>query len=236
MTVLEIGRSGRATYAAEGGGWLVLRQPELSLRGKTAAELLTLAADLPGNLRYVLAPEGAVLLTGEVRQPDGGARLDEALRRFEEMRATAPSPVEASAVAEAVEAALEASGFAWSRREPGWVVPANECLPRELHLGAGPHGVCVEVVLTELDEFDEAAAQALAQFLLLAQAGLRSARCELDGRRARVVSWVHAAHVDADLPHALHGVAAGCRLLTREAAALRAPEVARAYLEFQESR
>jgi hypothetical protein len=207
---------------------MVVRRPEPDLDGKSPVELLALTAALPGNLRYLATPEG-VLLLGEARGPDDARqRLDRLLHGGPPEPGTAVSE-------EALEAALLASGFAWSRRETGWAVPVGEHLPRELQITAGPAGVRVEATLAEWDEVGDKERRALARFLLAAQAGLRLARCELDQRRARIVSAVDGDLVDAELAHALMGVAAGCRLLAREAAALLAPEVARAYLEFHEA-
>src|SRR5207237_757166 len=80
------------------GGWLHVQRPEPALAGLTAAELLTRSAQLPGNFRYGTATGAEVLLLGEVRER--AAETD-----------AAPS-----ALAEVIEAALDASGFAWKRR------------------------------------------------------------------------------------------------------------------------
>jgi hypothetical protein len=225
-------RSSGTTYATEGGGWLVVRRREPALDGKPPAELLARTAALPGSLRYVAGPEGVVLL-GEVRSLAAGATLEEARQRFEELLEGTAADTGTEPSEEALEAALEASGFGWARRDAGWAVPAGERLPREIQLSAGPAGVRVETTLAEWDEIGDAERQALARFLLAAQPGLRLARCELDERKARIVSAVASANIDTELGHSLMGVAAGCRLLAREVATLLAPEVARAYLEFQ---
>jgi hypothetical protein len=226
----ETPRQRKPTFAAEGGGWLVLQRPEPGLTGKTPAELLALGSELPGNLRYVVGPGGKVALLGEVRSID--TPLVEAVQRLEQwLEGAEANGVEAPSE-EAVEGALEGSGFAWSRREKGWAVPANETLPRELQITVEPRAVRIEAVLVEWDEVGAIEAQALAQFLLWAQGGLRFVRCELTEQSARLVAGADAAHLDDDLRHGLMGVAAGCRLLVREAAALLVPEAARLFLEF----
>jgi hypothetical protein len=217
------------TYTAEGGGWLVLRRPEPDARAAGAVELLARAAGLPGNLRYVRGPDG-VALVAEVRGPAGGEARDR-LGRLLAGAMAGPEPPD-----EALEPALEASGLPWSRRDRLWAVPATERIARELQVRAVPGGARVEAVLAEWDDLGDAEQQALADFLLAAQAGLRGARCELDGHNARVVALVEAAHLDTELTDALMSVAVACRLLVRAAAALLSPEVARAFLEFREPR
>jgi hypothetical protein len=226
----EIPRPPKPTFTAEGGGWLGLQRPQPELAGKTPAELLALGAELPGNLRYVVRPGGKVVLVGEVRSLD--APVEVARQRLEQwLDGKAEGDAEAPPE-ETVEAALEGSGFAWSRREKGWAVPANETLPRELQLHVSPRGVRIEAVLVEWDDIAAPEAQALAQFLLAAQGGLRFARGELTGQSARLVAAADVAHLDDDLRHGLMGVAVGCRLLAREAAALLVPEAAHLFLEF----
>jgi hypothetical protein len=223
-------RQRKTTFTLEGGGWLALEKPEPGLAGKSAAELLELGSVLPGSLRYFTRPGGKVVLIGEVRNLD--APVAEAQRRLERwLDGTGEGGVEAPAD-EAVEAALEGSGFAWSRREKVWAVPANETLPREMQIRVTPRGVRLEAVLVEWDEIGAAEAKALALFLLSANAGLRSARCELTAQNARLAAGADFAHLDDDLRHGLMGIAAGCRLLAREAAALLVPEAARLFLDF----
>jgi hypothetical protein len=230
MTTRELTRPRGTTFEAEGGGWLVLRRPQPSLRGATPAEWLARGQELPGNFRYVADHQGGVLLLGEVRSLAGGATLDDTEGRL--TRLLDGPPAEGEPVAEALEAALEASGLAWARREKSWAVPANDRLPRELHVGAGSGGVRVDAVLAEWDEIGPAEHEALALFLATAQAGLRGARCQLDGQSARVAALVEADHVDTDLGHALQAVAVACRLLARPATALLTTQVAAAFLEF----
>ncbi len=234
MKTKEPTRTRRAAFAAEGGGWTALRRPELGLAGKTAVELLSLTAALPGNLRYALTPDGGVILIGEIRGSGGAETFEDARERLhgwlDGTSADAPAPA-----AEALEAALDASGYAWAKREKGWAVPANENLPRELQISVTPHGVRVEAILADWEQIGDVEGQALAAFLVGAQSGLRFARCEMDAISAHVVSTADAAHLDADLAHALTGVAVGCRLLAREAATLLVPEAARAFLEFHQT-
>jgi hypothetical protein len=133
---------------------------------------------------------------------------------------------------ESVEGALVGTGLAWTKRERGWAVPATEKMPREIQIVPAGAVLTVEAMLSDWDEIGAAQTEALARFLLAAQASLRWARCDLDERSARVLARVEGAQVDADLGHALLGVAAGCRMLSRETAALHHPDAARAYLEF----
>jgi hypothetical protein len=157
---------------------------------------------------------------------DGEARLGRWLDRT-------PSDNQVTPSEEVVEAVLETSGLAWSRRERGWAVPAAENSPRELRITVEPGRVRIEAVLADWDEIGGVEAEAVARFLYLAQPGLRCARCELHDRQARISSMIEAEHLETDLLHGLRGVAAGCRLLARETAALLVPEMARALLEFQ---
>jgi hypothetical protein len=215
------------TYTPEGGGWLVGRCPVPELAGRGAVDLLALGSELPGNLRYVRDRHN-VVLAGEVRL---GASITEARARLGGLLAGAAAG--ADTTTEALEAALEASGLAWSRREKAWAVPASERIPRELVVRTIPGGARVEAVLIEWDVLAPAEEAALADFLLAAQTGLRGARCELGERTARAVCVLETAHVETDLVHGLSSVAVACRLLMRAAAALLTPEVAHAFLEFQ---
>jgi hypothetical protein len=212
--------------APEGHGWVTLRRPEAALARKTPAELLTLAATLPGNLRYLSMPGEGVTLVGELRGVE-----EEAKRRLAQW--LEGTPTTAAVVEDALESTLETAGLGWARREKGWAVPANQNLPRELQIVPVPHGVRVEAVLAESDEATDECRQALALFLLTAQAGLCGARCELTASTARVAALVDADRVEDDLADALRAVAVSCRLLAREAAVLLTPEAAQAYLEFQ---
>jgi hypothetical protein len=230
MTTRELTRTRGTTFEAEGGGWLVLRRPQPGLLDTPPADLLARAKDLPGNFRYVPQPDGGVHLLGEVRSLAAGATLDHAQERLAALLDGPPDGGEPTA--DVLEAALEASGLAWARREKGWAVPANDRLPRELHVGPTPTGLRVEAVLAEWDEITPAEREALALFLATAQAGLRGARCEMDGRGARVVAVVEAAQVDTELTCSLLAVAVACRQLARPAAALLVPEVAAAFLDF----
>jgi hypothetical protein len=187
---------------------------------------------LPGNLRYAAGPSGVQLL-GELPGRGGELGLEEGEARLGRWLDDMPSDNRLTPAEEVVEAVLETSGFAWSRRERGWAVPAAENCPRELRIGSEPGRVRVEAVLADWDEIGNVEAEALARFLYLAQAGLRFARCELHGRQARISSAIEAEYLETDLPHGLRGVAAGCRLLARETTALLVPEMARALLEFQ---
>jgi hypothetical protein len=133
---------------------------------------------------------------------------------------------------EVVESALDGSGFAWKRRESGWVIPASSQLAREIQITRVDEGVRVEAVLVAWDEIGSVEQQALAMFLDRAQRGLRFVRCQMDERQARVTAPVPAAELETGLAHAVGAVAAGVRLLTREAGTLLLPEAARVFLQF----
>ena len=133
---------------------------------------------------------------------------------------------------ERIEAALEASGRSWKRREGSWVVPANERLPREIRIIPQTDGVRIEVVLIGWDEIGEVESLALGRMLCRAQFDLRFARCEMENHQVRIVAFVEPSFVERDLPDALAGVVMGCRLLAREVGVLLAPEMARTYLAF----
>src|SRR5262249_49811393 len=126
----------------------------------------------------------------------------------------------APATDEAIEAVLEGAGWPWSRRNASWSVAVTPRLPREVRVVQARSGAKVETTRANWAELPEACREALREFLLAAQPGLRFARCELDEREARLVSHAAAERLDDELPQALLGVAAGCELLAREAAAL----------------
>ena len=228
MTTLLDDR-GTVTCTAEGGGWLTLRRREPALRDVAPAELLRLAEALPGNRRYATDAEGTFLL-GEVRSVDGES-FDMARGRLLGLLDQTPDPAAVPAPEEMIEAALDGSGLPWSRRASFWSVAVRDRLPREVLVVPALGGARAEAVLAEWDEIAPACRDALATFLLSAQAGLRFARCEIDERRARVVAFAAAQRLDAELPHALLGVAAGCELMAREAEALLRPEVAEIYVQ-----
>jgi hypothetical protein len=131
---------------------------------------------------------------------------------------------------ELIEVVLDGGGWPWSRRPSCWTVAVTPRLPREVLVSPAPGGARVTTTLTEWDEIAPACREALAAFLAVAETGLRIARCEIDERQARAVAFAAAESLDADLPHALLGVAAGCELMAREAEVLLRPEVAEMYL------
>jgi hypothetical protein len=221
-------------FQAEGANWLTALKPEPALAEQSAKALLERGARLRGNLRYVRAALAAeVMLMGDARLQDGSLSFEEAEDRLRRLLEFPQAETGAGTDEEVIEAALESSGLRWTRRETTWAVPATEYLVRELHVLSVPEGVRVEALLVQWDEpMGEAAAEALPLFLCAGQAGLRFARCELAERAARIVSLADTAHVETELEHSLRSVAAGCRLLAREAQALLVPEVARAFLDF----
>jgi hypothetical protein len=129
---------------------------------------------------------------------------------------------------EAVEAALESCGWAWTRRDGGWAVPANAWLPREIQIHLGEGGVVVTSVLVEAEED----MTALKQFLARAEAGFRGIRCEVEKTTARLWSRVEVEDLDAALTRSVRAVGAAVRTLHREAAALLNAEAAGAYRAF----
>ena len=135
-------------------------------------------------------------------------------------------------VADEIETALDAAAMPWGRRGDDWVIPAGEGMPRELRIRI-EDGARVEAALLEWDEITDESHEALALFLAVARAGLRGCRGELDDTSARLVAVLDGESLEAELPRGLHGVAAGCRRMAREARALLIPSLARAYLAFQ---
>jgi hypothetical protein len=204
-----------AEWTASGPGWRHLRRPRPDLAGHSPAELLSLSAELPGNLRYGTGP-GGVFLLGEVC---GHHDLD------------TPLPTFAEVGEDELEAALDATGWPWRRRDDSWALPAGGRLPREVCLTCEGGGVLVEALLVGPDEVAEAG-PALAAFLCRAQLGLRFARCEQVGRQVRLASRVEGPGLEQALPHAVGGVVAGLQVLAGEARALLLPELAEAYLRF----
>lgn len=228
------------SMAAEAGGWWVVWKDEPDLAGKTAAELLALSSGLPGNFRYARMPSGDVTLLTEWSGGNVATPIEDVQAQLAGLLAAATPVSEEGAgagageeIEEALEAAIDASGLNWSRRETTWAVPATDGLPRELLVTRVPAGARVEAVLAEwTGDLGQDEAQALAELLSTAQAGVRFARCEMQDHSARAVSLAATETLDSDLTHSLMGVAAACRLLAREAEAVLVPEVARAYLDF----
>ncbi|MGH7169126.1 MAG: hypothetical protein ACRELG_02470 [Gemmataceae bacterium] len=203
-------------YQAESGGWLHVQRPAPEMAGLEPMALLSRSAQLPSNFRYGSSDGAEIVLLGEMRGQRGGADGETVQEEMDER----------------IEAALEASGFAWKRREQVWVVPANERLPREIQIAQVAESVRVEAVLIGWDEIGEVETMALGRLLCRAQFGLRFARCEVEERQTRVAALVESAFVERDLPDSVAGVAAGSRLLAREVGVLLAPEMARMYLAF----
>ncbi len=131
---------------------------------------------------------------------------------------------------EAVEAALEATGWPWTKRGEVWAISAHAGLSREVLIRPVAEGVRVEAVLVEWESGEEA--EAVAQLLGRAQDDLREVRCEREGSVARLAADVPAGQIDEGLPRTVKRVAVALRLLAREAAALLNAEAARAYLAF----
>lgn len=202
---------------AESGGWLHAQRPEPALAGQTPKELLVRSAQLPGNLRYGSVNGAEVVLLGDVRGTGAGKPVEETSR---------------AGLDERMEAALDASGFVWKRREGAWIVPANERLPREIQITVGLDVLRIETVLMGWEEIGDMEALALGRLLCRAQLGLRFARCEMKERQARIVSLVETVWLERDLPDSLAGVAAGSRLLAREVGVLLTPEMGQTYLAF----
>jgi hypothetical protein len=132
---------------------------------------------------------------------------------------------------EQVETALAESGWAWTRREPCYVISASTARAAELviHLISG--GVRVETVLVSLEEAGSVERAALEEFLARSQSGLRLVYCLVEDTTARLVSLAATEQLDSDLRDSLGSVAAAWMLLSREARALLKPELARLYLD-----
>src|SRR5262249_23520689 len=156
---------------------------------------------------------------------DGGA-VDCWLARFESGDKPAESPRE-----DAIEAVLSQSGLAFVRREASWAAPAPAGLPGELVVRQHADGARGAAMLTPWGELSALRRDALAEFLMAAQGGLRCARCELGSQSARVTALVRTEDLDPDLLHGLRGVLAGTRLLAREASMLLSPQAAGIYHE-----
>jgi hypothetical protein len=133
---------------------------------------------------------------------------------------------------EAIAEALDSMGLAGKRRDDGWVIPAGGRLIREIILIPDGDGVRVRAVLVEWDELGPAEVEAVGRFLGHARGRLRFAHGDLEATRAVVTALVEGSKAAEELADAIGAVAAGCRLLAREAGALVHPEAARAYLEF----
>ncbi len=216
--------------------WRHFERPRPVLRALDRGELLDLTARLAGNFRYGTDGGPDVVFLGEVRSSPLAAGEDAAAGLEERTHPEADERTTAAGMAEAVEGALDTTGLGWKRREDSWVVPATGRLPREILIAPEGGGVRVQAVLVEWDEIGPDERAALALLLCRAQLGLRFARCELSATQARVTALVEARHIDGALADSAGGVAAGCRLLAREAGALLAPEAARAFREFLEGK
>jgi hypothetical protein len=137
---------------------------------------------------------------------------------------------------EAVEDVLNESGLGFVRRASCWAAPAPSGLAGELAVHTVGDGTRVEAVLAAWDEISPESAEALAEFLLAAQAGLRCARCELGSQSAKASVRIRTEDLGRHLIHGLRGVAVAARLLAREASAILVPQAARIYLELRAAR
>jgi hypothetical protein len=222
--------------ADEGNGWIVFRRLQPELNGLSASTLLDLAAGLPGWSRYVRdtgISGGIVLLVAEIccageDAARSGTAIDRWLAQLDSEDAPAESPRE-----DAIEGVLSQSGLAFVRRDASWAAPAPAGLPTEIVVSPLADGVRVEAMLAAWDEVSAPSRDALAEFLLAAQRGLRCARAELGSQLARVTALVRTESLDPDLLHGLRGVSAGARALAREASMLLSPEAAGLYQELR---
>lgn len=246
-------------FTLQPGGWLVVRRAMPELGGCSGMELLERAAnDLAGNLRYTRTDDGVFLLgedqlSEEVEEPllQSHRRIVRWLESCVHSRKGDPRKrgtadvgeptAEPPPDAEAIESALAEAAGEWAKREERWVIPAGELAPVELAVRAVPGGVRVEGALAWFDAAagDSAgesstapslAQRAMSEFLVRAQAVLRAARCEWDDTGPLVVSRATRDDWARQLPQAIAAVAAGCRQLTAEVAALARDELAREYL------
>jgi hypothetical protein len=219
------------TCSEQATRWLHFVRPRPDLAGTAPQELLARTAGLAGNLRYG-SPDGrSVIFVGEVRVAHAQAAADLSAA-LEAPVDTDVRPATGADCNEQVAEALEQAGLAGRPHEDGWVVPAAGRLPRALAVTPGAWGLRVDAVLIEWDEIGATQREALARLLCGAQLGLRFCRGELLPDKARLTALVEGRHLDGALADTLGGVAAGCRLLAQEAAALLAPDAARAYLDF----
>ena len=108
---------------------------------------------------------------------------------------------------------------------------AGPFTPVEIEIRSVSNGVRVEGLMQTLENPPTAVGMALGEFLARAQVALRFARAELDGLNVRVASHASGGALELELALALAGVAAGCRRLSREVAALARPELAEVYLQ-----
>jgi len=191
--------------------WLLVEQEATDLGSSSAQTLLERAREMPGALRYTRKRDRVVLL-GEQRNTSVKHLRSEDVPSIEQ-----------------VESVLEASGLEWARREQSWAVVG---LLREVRVTAVPGAVQLVAVLADWDEIAPECRDALAEFLLRAQASLCFARCEIGPTQARIVSQAHLSTLDVDLMDSLRGVTTGCQRLTREVEALLRPELARMYRAF----
>jgi hypothetical protein len=136
-----------------------------------------------------------------------------------------------NAIKDVVEDILTQSGLAYVRRDSAWAVAPAAGLPREILVQPHPGGVKVEAILTTWDTITSESNEALAEFLVTAEARLRWARCELSAHSAHVICQIRTEDLDLHLMHGLRGVAAAAQMLAREASALLVPELAHIYLE-----
>jgi hypothetical protein len=220
--------------ASEGATkWLHFERPRPALAVLDPTELLSRTARLAGNFRYGTAGGDRVVFLGEVRGAAFGSGVDVAAGLEERSHPGADEGAANAGLTEVIEGALDATGLGWKRRDEGWVVPASGRLPREVLVSPEGGGVRVQAVLVEWDEIGTDERAAIGRLLCRAQLGLRFARCELSATQARVTALVESRHVEGALADSVGGVAAGCRLLAREAGALLAADVARAFLAFQ---
>jgi hypothetical protein len=205
-------------------------RPAPDLEGVPPAELLTRGEALPGTFRLGTADGKHVQLLGEawLDEPPRGELAAEAWRGWLVPLNPGAAPVEE----EEVEAALEASGFSWRKREASWVVLADSQVPREVQVFAVPGGLRLESTLVGWDELGSVEAEALAHFLCRAQLGLRFARCELNGNEARLAATLRAQEVEQQLAHCVGGIVTATRLLHREAGVLLSVSGAKAFLAF----
>jgi hypothetical protein len=218
----------------ERGESVSIRLPMPSLHGQPARMLLEAAIGIAVALRYVRedrSPECDVVLMGEIPRAAGAALLDPRSVDAWLARQAGTHSEEEFPPEDVLADAMDQTGLACVRRDALWAVPASPGLPRELLIQPRAGGVTVEGTLTTWESISSECADALAEFLVAAQAGLRWARCELRSHSAHVVCQTRSEHLGVYLVHAVHGVASAARMLAREASALLVPELAYIYLE-----
>jgi hypothetical protein len=189
------------------GDWLQYIAAVPRLDGSSAEELLRRsAAELPGNLRY--GWDGLrVQLFGEVPlHRDSANPVGDAERRLHRMLSDKLGDSSAgNCDEESLATELCESGFAFEKRERGWVLPAREGTP-EVTLLQGPGGTWAECVLSTSDALSDVSRSAIALFLCRAHRLHRFVRFVLNESDVRATSFAEACWFELDLARSVQAV------------------------------